>query len=284
MKIKKKQEREDLKIAFNYDAGNYDNYRWRNSFAARSDFKNTKERLILFLNCQKTDSILEVGCGEGTWTELIAPLCREYDAIDISGEMLKIAKKRKGCEGINFFHTTFESFNTNKQYDKIFMVRVFEYMKDKNKMLKKIYKLLKPGGKIVIVTKAFPSIWCGRVRLMEFIKKLKHKNNDYIRNKNRNKKVIPKLWHKRINYITIKNILSKIGFVSTSISIIDVRPLIFIGGANEYPFVPLRYQEKLSTLCNKLSKRIISFPPMFQFLLLPLSEMCIISASKGIKK
>jgi len=279
-----KQERKDLKILFDNDAGYYDNYRWRNSFAARSDFKNTKERLILFLNCQKTDSILEVGCGEGTWTELIAPLCRKYDAIDISGEMLKIAKKRKGCEGINFFHTTFESFNTNEQYDKIFMVRVFEYMKDKNEMLKKMYKLLNPGGKIVIITKTFPSIWCGRVRLMEFIKKLKPKNNNYIRNKNRNKKIIPKLWHKRINYITIKNILTKIGFVSISRSIIDIRPPIFIEGANEYPFIPLNYQEKVSILCYKLSKRIISLPYIFQLLFLPFSEMCIISASKGMKK
>jgi ubiquinone/menaquinone biosynthesis C-methylase UbiE len=135
--MRNKQEREDLRILFNNDAGYYDNYRLRNSFVARSDFKNTKKRLLSFLNCQKTDSILEVECGEGTWTELIAPLCTKYDAVDISGEMLRIDKKRKGCEKANFFYTTFESFNTNEQYDKIFMVRVFEYMKDKNEMLKK---------------------------------------------------------------------------------------------------------------------------------------------------
>lgn len=108
--MKKKQEREDLRILFNNDAGYYDNYRWRSSFAARSDFKNTKERLMSFLNCQKKDSILEIGCGEGTWTELIAHLCTKYDAVDVSGEMLKIAKQRKGCEKVNFYHTTFEFF------------------------------------------------------------------------------------------------------------------------------------------------------------------------------
>lgn len=31
-------------------------------------------------------------------------------------------------------------------------------MKDKNEMLKKMYKLLKPGGRLVIATKTFPSI------------------------------------------------------------------------------------------------------------------------------
>lgn len=119
---------------------------------------------------------------------------------------------------------------------------------------------------------------------MEFIRKLKPKNNNYVRNKGKDKKIIPKLWYKRINCITIKNILTKIRFVLVSISIIDIRPPIFTGGANEYPFIPLNYQEKLSILCYKLSKKIISLPSIFQFLLLPLSEMCIISAYKGIKK
>lgn len=52
-----------------------------------------------------------------------------------------------------------------------------------------------------------------------------------MKNRDKDKKIISKLWHKRINYIAIKNILIKIGFVSISRSIIDIRPPIFIGRA-----------------------------------------------------
>lgn len=279
-----KKEREDLKILFDNDAGCYDNYRWKASYAARSDFKNTKESLLSFLECQKSDTILEVGCGEGTWTELIAPLCMKYDAMDISSEMLKIAKNRKGCEKVDFFQTTFESFETNEQYDKIFMVRVFEYMKEKNKMLEKMYRLLKPGGKIVIITKTFPSIWWGRVSLIKFARKLKPKNIFHIRDIKKDEISAPRLWHKRVNFIMIKGILTKIGYVSVIRLIVDIRPLIFKGGPNEYPFIPIKHQTRVSTLCYSLSKRILFLPPIFQLLIFPFSEMCIISASKGAKR
>jgi hypothetical protein len=66
---------------------------------------------------------------------------------------------------------------------------------------------------------------------MEFTRKLKPKNIYYMKNRDKDKKIISKLWHKRINYIAIKNILIKIGFVSISRSIIDIRPPIFIGRA-----------------------------------------------------
>jgi hypothetical protein len=66
---------------------------------------------------------------------------------------------------------------------------------------------------------------------MEFIRKLKPKNIRYMKNREKDKKIISKLWHKRINYITIKNMLIKIGFVSINRSIIDIRPPIFRGRA-----------------------------------------------------
>jgi len=39
---------------------------------------------------------------------------------------------------------------------------------------------------------------------MEFTRKLKPKNIYYMKNRDKDKKIISKLWHKRINYMPLK--------------------------------------------------------------------------------
>jgi len=49
--------------------------------------------------------VLEVACGTGFWTEIVAEVARYVVAIDSSEKMLAIAKKRKTrCNNVEYFH------------------------------------------------------------------------------------------------------------------------------------------------------------------------------------
>ncbi len=97
-------------------------------------------------------SLLELGCGEGRGVEILAPKCDEYLGLDKISEIISTLK-------IQFPHLQFEesvfppfrSLNDNV-YDVIVSFQVIEHIKDDGEFLKEIYRVLKPGGKVIITT------------------------------------------------------------------------------------------------------------------------------------
>ena len=53
-------------------------------------------------NLNHNSSVCEVGTGTGTLAQFIAPHCKSVDAIDISEDMLNIARSKNDNKNINF--------------------------------------------------------------------------------------------------------------------------------------------------------------------------------------
>src|SRR3989338_793385 len=140
-------------------ASRYKYNQWEKSIVAEYDYASTKEILLEFLEPNKTDYILEIGCGPGKWTNIISDKCKNIIGIDISGNMISEAKKTCKKSNTKFIHTDFMRAEVCGGFDKIFAVRSFGYIHDKEKFISKANILLKPGGKLVIITKSTPCLW-----------------------------------------------------------------------------------------------------------------------------
>ena len=116
--------------------------------------KKTAENIIFHLDIKKQDDILDVCCGNGLLTSLIAPHCKSIQGIDISENLITLAKAKYPT--INFQRE--EAIAITKHYvpatfDKVYLQFSFQYFDQKGmgeKVIKEIMQVLKPGGKLFI--------------------------------------------------------------------------------------------------------------------------------------
>ena len=104
-----------------------------------------------FLNSisfEKKFTFLDVGCGNGWVVRKMAENtnCKKAIGIDKSKKMIIQAKNKKENNKENYFHTDIESWKYTGKFDYIFSMESIYYADSIEVALKKIYKLLKPGG------------------------------------------------------------------------------------------------------------------------------------------
>ena len=100
--------------------------------------------------------VLEVGCGPGSFAEDLVGL--DVTCLDPSAEMLKVAKKRvdlaresRGEPPAAYVEAIAESIPLeDNTFDMVFCLFSFRDFQDKKKGLSEIYRVLKPGGRLVI--------------------------------------------------------------------------------------------------------------------------------------
>ena len=97
---------------------------------------------------EKPFSFLDVGCGNGWVVQKIAknPKCTKAIGIDKSKKMIIQAKKFKKNSNEEYIHTDIESLKYSDKFDFIFSMESLYYVNSIEVALKKILKLLKPGG------------------------------------------------------------------------------------------------------------------------------------------
>lgn len=100
--------------------------------------------------------VLEFGCGTGSTALIHAPHVAHIDAIDFSEKMIKIAKgraKTQCVENVTFRTATIEGWQaTDHSYDMILGLSILHLLEDKETVLTKVHRLLKPGGVFVSST------------------------------------------------------------------------------------------------------------------------------------
>lgn len=135
--------------------GDYSNFRWFSSEFTRFGYRQTKRAISQTLGKKEFNNILEVGCGDGVWTELLVKKCQYLTALDVSGQMIERIKKRlRSFSNIEFICADFLKNNLPPdKYDLILAIRSFEYFPNKQKAIEEIYRLLKRGGYALIITK-----------------------------------------------------------------------------------------------------------------------------------
>lgn len=118
-------------------------------FYHNKDYKNEVNFLMNFI--KENDRIIDIGCGTGIHASLIANKGYDVEGLDISKEMLDIAKTRLNSK---LYLQNILDINIDKKYDVIIsMFAVLNHLKDTNdleKCLCNFKNILKDDGKIII--------------------------------------------------------------------------------------------------------------------------------------
>ncbi|MDP7037055.1 MAG: 16S rRNA (adenine(1518)-N(6)/adenine(1519)-N(6))-dimethyltransferase RsmA [Candidatus Marinimicrobia bacterium] len=75
--------------------------KWGQNFLAD---RNLLDKIVRTIDPKKSDSILEIGPGEGALTELIYPIVKEMVAIEIDPMLIEHLKNRESLKGLNIVH------------------------------------------------------------------------------------------------------------------------------------------------------------------------------------
>jgi len=100
--------------------------------------------------------VLEFGCGTGTTAIIHAPFVRHIQAIDISKKMLEIAQAKaeeSQVKNITFEQASIDELNAmDATYDAVMGHSILHLLENKEAVLTKVHKMLKPGGIFVTST------------------------------------------------------------------------------------------------------------------------------------
>jgi len=113
----------------------YDLLNSNKDYKAEVDFVNT----LIRENSINVKTLLDMGCGTGAHAEIFCDKGYKVHGIDLSKEMLKIAKTRqKGKEeNLTFSHSSIQDLNLNKKFDAIIsLFHVMSYQNSNNELIK----------------------------------------------------------------------------------------------------------------------------------------------------
>jgi ubiquinone/menaquinone biosynthesis C-methylase UbiE len=100
--------------------------------------------------------VLEFGCGTGATAVHHAPHVLHIDAVDISENMLEIARRRAGesnIQNITFTRGTLNDFNADTaSMHAVLGLNVIHLLPDRQSVLREVARILKPGGIFVSST------------------------------------------------------------------------------------------------------------------------------------
>jgi len=120
-------------------------------------YKDVITRTRKYLNI--ADNVLDFGCATGTKTIQLADGTRHIHGLDISTEMINEAIKKKdkaNIQNISFSQGTIYKNDLEKaSFDNIIAYGIIHLLEDKDKVIQRIYELLKPGGLFISTTACF---------------------------------------------------------------------------------------------------------------------------------
>jgi ubiquinone/menaquinone biosynthesis C-methylase UbiE len=94
--------------------------------------------------------VLEIGCGTGHWTRFFQQKGLKLTAIDISVRMLEKAKI-KNPGSVHFERMDVENMTyKDHSFDNIVSIATLEFVDHKEQAIKEIFRVLKPGGSLVV--------------------------------------------------------------------------------------------------------------------------------------
>ncbi len=113
--------------------------------------KHTKEEIKDYITerlpIKKGMKVLDVGCGTGIITDALYDLAQnEVTAIDVSDEMIKIAKQTLAESTADFVCADFYEFSPKDKYDYVVCFNAYPHFIDSKKFVRKANELLVRGG------------------------------------------------------------------------------------------------------------------------------------------
>lgn len=152
------------------------------------------------LQPSKGDKILNVGCGLGYFTDLLASKDALVDAVDIDKDCIEYCQKHmKGRYKVADIH---KLPLTDKYYDKALCTEVLEHTNNNKIVLDEINRIIKKGGTLVV------SVPCNEGIFSSHFKNIGHNNV--------NENSHEYHWHKGYTKNEIIDILKQSGFIYKS--------------------------------------------------------------------
>ena len=107
--------------------------------------------LARILELKKGERVLDAACGEGFFTRALAESGAEIVGVDISSELINMAKKLSPKKA--FFTAPMEdmSFAKNESFDKAFSVLSLQNIEHVSQAVGEVARVLKQGGEFVVV-------------------------------------------------------------------------------------------------------------------------------------
>ena len=122
---------------------------------------NLDGRILQELDVQDEDLVLEIGTGSGYLTACLAKLGRHVDTVDINEDMTAMAEKNLQALNINNVNLSTgdasKTWEQKRSYDVIAITAAMKSIPESYK------KLLKPGGRLFVVTGDAPAMTAYRV-------------------------------------------------------------------------------------------------------------------------
>ncbi|MBI5094047.1 MAG: class I SAM-dependent methyltransferase [Candidatus Hydrogenedentes bacterium] len=127
-------------------------------------FWHESKQLVIgdFLPPAPTDFVLDVGCGSGVISQYLGGFGAKVLGVDGSNAAIDFARTRFSADNVTFVHGYVdEHLDLEQGVDKIYCLEVIEHVfQDQGlKMLRAFHDLLKPGGKALLSTPNYHSLW-----------------------------------------------------------------------------------------------------------------------------
>jgi len=147
--------------------------------------KNQEEHVIKFLRKNNWKNILELGCGNGRLTKQIAmlPNWKKFVAVDLSENLLEIAKEETKDFSIEYHCMNINDFPTSEKFDLVFSCEVIQHINPSH-VIDSLKKILSLSNNKVILVETYDDTKIGTSKdeyffihdYEEIFKKLKLKN------------------------------------------------------------------------------------------------------------
>lgn len=143
---------------------------------------DTENKLLESLLGSYTNS-LDIGCGTGVHTKVLAKHSINVIGIDISSNMLEEAKKKEiknaTFKYMDALHTEFQ----DQTFDCVLSMAALEFIHDKSKFFDECFRILKPGGTLIIGTIQHDSLFGEMYRSDFFVNNTVFKHASFLTKK-----------------------------------------------------------------------------------------------------
>lgn len=132
---------------------------WERIRSLHAPEQDVEEAIIGLFADKEVDALLDVGTGTGRMLELLAPQIRSGVGIDVSSEMLAIARDRLERCGAHhcqvrlgdLFRLPFPDGTPERGFDAALFHQVLHYLDDPQAAIVEAARVLRPGGRLVVI-------------------------------------------------------------------------------------------------------------------------------------